>query len=397
MPGFFPFFIILLVAVLFSSVFERVRVPWVAALIVGGIIVGPYSLGLFEPDATIDFLAHVGLVFLMFMAGLETRFFESQGVKNKIAVVAVFSALIPASVGVGLGILFGYSFTGSLLLGIIFMSSSIAILVPSFQKMGLLNSVLGKTIIGATVIVDSVALILLSVLLQLQDASSSLYVFLFYPFLFTTLVALAWLMPRIRWATFSDYAEEQDLFERELRFVLLILIGLVVFFEFVGLHSIIAGFFAGLVLSRSIQSRILKAKLHAISYGFFIPVFFVTLGANTNIGVFWEVSGAIVLTLVVLVSSIMVKFGSGFVAGKLTGFTTRESALLGAATTPSLSTTLAVAFLGFGQGIIDSELLAAIVALSVTTSVVAPLVVNVIGRTLTSQRVSVHDTKGHLD
>ncbi|PIR82848.1 hypothetical protein COU20_00290, partial [Candidatus Kaiserbacteria bacterium CG10_big_fil_rev_8_21_14_0_10_59_10] len=387
MPEFFPFFIILLAAVLFSSLFERVRVPWVAALIVGGIIVGPYGFGLFEPDSTITFLAHVGLVFLMFMAGLETRFFESQGVKYKIAVVAAFSALIPAAVGAGVGLLFGYSPAAVILLGVIFMASSVALLVPSFQKMGLFDSVLGKTIIGSTVIVDSAALILLSVLLQIQGTTSFLHIFLFYPFLLVTLLALAWLIPRIRWALFSNYAEEQDLFERELRFVLLILVGLVVFFEFVGLHAIIAGFFAGLVLSRSIQSRILKAKLHAISYGFFIPVFFVTLGANTNIGVFWEVSGALVLTLAVLVSSMGAKFGSGFAAGKLVGFTNRESALLGAATAPSLSTTLAVAFLGFGQGIIDGGLLAAIVALSVTTSIVAPLTVGVLGRTLTSQRV----------
>ena len=88
MPEFFSFFIILLAAVLFSNLFARMRVPWVVALIAGGVIIGPYGLGLFEPDPTINFLAGIGLVFLMFMAGLETKLSDIRGLKGKIFTIA---------------------------------------------------------------------------------------------------------------------------------------------------------------------------------------------------------------------------------------------------------------------------------------------------------------------
>lgn len=390
MPEFFSFFIILLAAVLFSSLFQRVRIPWVVALIIGGIAIGPQGFEFFEPNATITFLAEVGLVFLMFMAGLETKSFSAKGIKHKIALISAISAFIPAAVGFGAALLFGYSYAASVLMGIIFMTSSVALLVPSLQARGLLGSEIGKVIIGAHIIADALALLLLSVFLQVHEGSSLLSIALFYPLLLMLLAALAWLMPKMRWMAFpDDYAEEQDLFERELRFVLLILIGLVVFFELVGLHAIIAGFFAGLVLSSMVKSRILKAKLHAVSYGFFIPVFFVVAGANMDIWALGGAAGALAFTFVVIALALCSKVGSGFLAGRLAGYASRESFFLGMTTVPSVSTALAVAFLGFERGIIDSQLLTAVAALGVIMSIVAPSAVNVLSRTMHSQKASV--------
>lgn len=395
MPEFFSFFVVLLVAVLFSYFFLRMRIPWVVALIVGGIVAGPHGLGFFEPDNTLNFIAQIGLVFLMFMAGLETRLVSSKGIKGKILTIAVLSGLLPGLVGIGIGFAFGYSWPTALLLGIIFMASSVALLIPIFQAQGIFNSRLGKIVIGSAIVIDTASLILLSVFLRFMTPDTSLSFLIWYLVIFAVLGILLWAVPKIKWLTFSDYAEEHDLFEKELRLVIFILIGLVVVFELVGLHAIIAGFFAGLVLSRSMESRILKAKIHAISYGFFVPVFFVVVGSTADLSVFREASTAVVFAIVIILGSFASKFFSGWFGGRLCKFTNQESVFLGTSTMPSLSTTLAVAFLGFGGGLLDQQILASVVILSLATSIVSPIIVTRLGRNLDSQRAAVVDLDVH--
>ncbi len=390
MPEFFSFFVILLTAVLFSQLFGRMHVPWVVALILGGITIGPFGLDLFQPDDTISFLAQIGLVFLMFMAGLETRLSDIVGVRSKILTLALLNGLIPASVGITIALYFGYTWPTALLLGIIFMSSAIALLIPSFQSLGIIRSAFGKLIIGATILIDAISLLLLSVFLQIQAGAPVGGIVLFYPFLAVVLAGLAWIIPRVR-RSFGEYAEEHDLFEKELRFTLLILIGLVVFFEFVGLHAIIAGFFAGLILARSVESRITKAKLHALSYGIFIPIFFVVIGGTVDLSVFADTKGALAIITTVVIGLIIAKLGSGLLAGRLLGYKLGESAFIGASSLPQLSTSLAVAFLGFGAGLLDQTLLTAIVALAITTSLTAPFLVNLLARFVAGQQVAIHD------
>ncbi|WKZ26703.1 MAG: cation:proton antiporter [Candidatus Paceibacterota bacterium] len=390
MPTFFSFFIILLVAVVFSQLFSKMRIPWVVALIVGGMAIGPSGLGLFELDATISFLAQIGLIFLMFMAGLESRFSDTAGIKSKIILIAIFIGLFPALVGIGIGFYSGAEWSASILIGIIFMSSAIALLIPQFQSQKIIGTDLGKTIVNAAIIIDAISLILLSIFLQSINDTLNFWNLIIYPLLLLAFAGFFHIVPKIRWLTFSeDYPEEQDLFEKELRFVILILIGSVVFFELVGLHAIVAGFFAGLILSRAMQSRLLKAKLHAVGYGFFVPVFFVVVGANTNISVFWEKGNysSLFLATSIILGLLISKFISGFLAGKISKFNNRESVFLGVAVTPQLSTSLAVAFLGFGYGIISQELLSSIVALTITTSIIAPITINILSQRLQKKEV----------
>ncbi|MEX0918453.1 MAG: cation:proton antiporter [Candidatus Paceibacterota bacterium] len=391
MQEFVSFFVVLLAAVLFSQLFSRMRVPWVVALIAGGIIIGPHGLELFQSNQTIDFLASIGLVFLMFMAGLETHFLAGGPKVRSVAIIACLSGLIPGLIGFAIALAFGYSLIVAIMLGIVFMSSSVALLVPTLEAKNLLSSPLSRVVLAGAVTIDAVSLILLSLFLQFIDPAFQPAILLWYPVFVLFLLILAWVIPRLR-LVFTSFPEEQDLFEQELRFIILILVGLVVFFELIGMHAIIAGFFAGLILSRSIKSRILKAKLHAIGYGFFIPVFFVVLGANTNMTVFFNAFNIIALAGVIILGSITAKIFSGFLAGRIIGFNYRESLFMGVATMPSLSTHLAIAFLGFGQGLFDEALLASIVALIIVTSTVTPILVNYLGGRLVSQQVTL---RGH--
>ena len=174
--------------------------------------------------------------------------------------------------------------------------------------------------------------------------------------------------------------KRKDIVEGEVHLMFAILIGIVIFFEFLGLHPIIAGFFTGLVLSESIKSDILRQKLHTLSYGLFIPIFFIVVGANTNIRILGEVGDALLITIVVVAASILAKFVSGWVGGKLLQFSTRQATIIGVSTIPQLSTTLAVAFTGLELGVLDQKMITAMIVLSICTTFLAPFLVRILSK-----------------
>ena len=168
--------------------------------------------------------------------------------------------------------------------------------------------------------------------------------------------------------------DEKDLFESEVRIIFVMLLGTVTTFELLGLHPIIAGFFAGLVLSDSIKSEILIEKLRTVSYGIFIPVFFVIIGMKTDITVFMNGVDKIRLVLVVIFGSIISKLSSGWLGARISGFKDSDAFKVGIATIPQLSTTLAVVLTAVELDLLENELVTAMVLLSIVSTFVAPIV-----------------------
>ncbi len=370
-----PFFIILVAGILFSLLFARLHLPWVIAMIVAGIVIGPFGLGILEPDTTLKFIGEVGLIFLMFMAGLKTRLSSFREFGRGIVIISLLTSTIPAIGGFMIGYFFGLGLNASLLLGIIFISSSIAVVLPSLESNGLLNTKLGRTTVASTVVNDVLSLLLLSVFLQTTQAITPIPLPLFYVGLILSLFGIRWAIPKIR-EIVHKHGRLGDVFEKEVRVIIVILLGTVVFFEVLGLHPIIAAFFAGLILSESIESSELKEKLHALSYGVFIPVFFVIVGTQTNLAVFIQTQGALLLTLAIVFLSIATKFVSGFVGASITGFSSIKSILVGSAMIPQLSTTLAVVFTARSLGLLNENIITSMIILSVVTTFVGPFAIN---------------------
>lgn len=369
---FLPFFLILLASVLFAAAFRSFHLPWVLALITAGMAIGPYGLGVADSTPSLEFLSQVGLIFLMFMAGLETQFSSFKKLKYDIGWISSLNSLIPFLAGLAVGTGFGFGLTASLLLGIIFMSSSIAVIIPTLEALGMQKTKLGRSIVASTIVEDVLSLVLLSVLLQSVAPVTALPLPSFYVLLGVLLVAFAFGLPKIR-AMIPHRRDEKDLFESEVRIILALLIGVVVTFDLLGLHPIIAGFFAGLVLSDSIKSEILIDKLRTMSYGIFIPVFFVAVGMQTNIGVLANTQETLGLILTILVASIGTKVFSGWLGARIIGFKQKEAAFVGVATVPQLSTTLAVVFTAVELELVPDTLATAMVILSIVTTMVAPL------------------------
>jgi Kef-type K+ transport system membrane component KefB len=353
----------------------------VVALITAGIVIGPFGLSIIEPNETLGFFSEIGLIFLMFMAGLETRFDSFRELKTEISTISFFNGAIPLVAGVTLGFLLNFSLVASFLLGIIFMSSSIAVIIPTLEHLELSHNKLGRTIVSSTIVVDVVSLVLLSILLQSIDPITVLPLPSFYFILTIIIVAFLYGLPRIR-KLIPHRRDEKDLFESEVRIIFALMIGVVVTFELLGLHPIIAGFFAGLALSESIKSEILMDKLRTISYGLFIPVFFIVIGMETDIGVFSDSLSILGIVFAIVLTSITAKFFSGWISGLFLGFNQNQSALIGFATVPQLSTTLAVVFTAVELGLLEANIIVAMVVLSIVTTLVAPIGIRVLASRL---------------
>ncbi len=376
MLEFASFFIIILTALVFSQVFGRFHVPWIIALIVGGMIVGPHGFKIVNPDVTLEFFKNLGLVFLMFMAGLHIRFSGMKLVWKEATLIAGISGLISFGAGMGIGILLGYNIAVSILLGIIFISSSIAVIIPFLERRGLIHSRIGRTVVSAIMIQDIASLIFLAVALQYLFVTTPLplplFLVVFIIILFVVGV-VRWGIPRLKKSLSHPDEDYKDVFEKDLRLIFAVLVGMVLISEALGLHSIIGAFFAGIILSEAITGTSLKEKIRVLAYGLFIPIFFVVIGTQTNPLIFLEARESVLLLGVIVLASTTSKFIGGWISSRLAGFNDLQSIFVGVSGIPQLSTTLAVVAVGQNLEIIDEELITALIFLSIITTFVGPI------------------------
>ena len=361
MEEFYPFFLIVFSGVFFSMLSIRTHIPWAVMLIIGGIIAGPSFLDILSINPTIDFVGQIGLIFLMFMAGLETKFSHFTEFRKNLTFLAFMNGFIPFLVGFAVVWSLGYPPITALIIGIIFISSSIAVVIPTLETSGALNTKLGQSVVITTVLQDITSLVLLSLLLQNVNPVTEVPLYVFYPVLLGVLIALRLWIPKLREWVMRATTGSPDLFQLEFRSTFLILIGTVIAFELLGLHPIVAGFFSGLVLADSIKSHVLKEKIKTISYGIFIPTFFIVIGLQTDMSVFNDIGTVMSVMALLVVSLVASKYLSGYFAARISGFDETESNFFASTSLPQLSTTLATAFVAFSLDLIDQALLTSLV------------------------------------
>lgn len=377
MEALFPFFIILFSGLFLTEFFHRVHLPWVIALILSGFFVGPAGLGLIEANATIDFLAGLGLIFVMFMAGIETDFFHKSRQANfgKAFTIAVIGGTLSWVSGYFLAGFLGMNFMAAVLLGIIFISSSVAVAFPILESMGVIQSGLGKIILATMIIQDVLSLIIFSIFSQIMNPGTSLSILFVYPFLFVTFFLLRKGIPLIRGYFVKEFhTDEQDIFEQELRAVLVLLVGIVTLFAILGLHEILAAFLAGVILTDLISHRDIKKNIHALGYGLFIPIFFATIGVTLQIQKIDFTSNTVWLTLgLIVLGTMVVKYLVMYIGARLSGLSHKEGEVVGSSMIPQLSTTLALGFAGKQMGLFNEIVVTSLVLMSVVSILIAPI------------------------
>jgi Kef-type K+ transport system membrane component KefB len=313
------------------------------------------------------------MIFLMLSAGLETDFTKISKLKKKIFFMAGLNGIVPFTTGFLITYFFGYSLLESLLIGIIFVSSSVALIVPTLRGAGILKKDIGQIILSSVMLTDIVSLLALSAVLQSTNPITHLPLSIYYIVLILSLVFLFWLAPKLVFYFLNNYFKKKTLHEKKLRFVIVFVIATLVYFSFLGVEPILAAFIVGMILSGVVRSKEIKEHISILSYGLFVPIFFFVIGMEMDISMLTHLSRQNLIIILIVVGLIISKFVSGYVGGRISKLSIKESATYGSSSIIQLTTTLVVVYASSEAGIMSHNLVTSVIILSIITTIIGPI------------------------
>lgn len=364
-----PLALILIGARLAGRFSQRLGMPAVLGELVAGLILGPSLLGWVEMNETLATVANIGVLLLMFIAGLETDTGQMQSVGRTSGYAALGGVILPFLGGFGLGMVFGLDTASSLFLGTALTATSVSVSVEALRELGRLHSKEGLIILGAAVIDDVLGILLLSVVLGLagQGASPLLAlsrIVIFFPA--ALIVGRLAVDPLVRWVS-RHHAHEAGF---------ALILALVLAYAWAaealgGLAAITGAYVAGVLVARMPEAREWVVKgASVMGYGFFVPVFFVTVGLVTDVR---TILLAPWLTLVVVAAAVVTKGVGSAVGARLGGCSKQQASAVGAGMIARGEVALVMATLGLNSGLLDQTTFTVVVLMTVATTLVTPL------------------------
>lgn len=362
-------FIMLAAAKIMAELFERLRQPAVAGEIMAGIIIGPSLLNLAAPSEITSILAEIGVIFLLFTVGLETKPAAIFKVGKSAAVVAVLGVVLPFGGGWLLMTAWGSTSVEALFVGTAMVATSVGITARVLSAMGLLDAPTARIILGAAVIDDILGLLVLAVVSSMAAGTVNYLEILTTAALaigFTIFVALIAAPVVTRVAPGADRLRSAH----GLFIVALVLcLGLSVAAAFIGVAAIIGSFLAGMAMAEATEGKpIMHRQISGVTE-FLVPFFLVNIGMQLRLDIFRSPS-VIVLCLLVTAIAVATKlFGCGLGAINL-GF--RRAAQVGMGMVPRGEVGIIVAQIGLSLAVIGPELYGVVLFMAVATTLIAP-------------------------
>ncbi len=362
--------LILLVTKLAGHFCNRIGVPAVIGELLVGIVIGPAMLGWIQPDEFIHYFSEIGVIILMFIAGLESDLKLLQKYWKPALSVALLGILFPLALGFFCGEIFNLGFQSSIFLGVLFSATSVSISVQVLKDLKKVDTKEGATILGAAVVDDIVVVILLGILVSVFHTNggteepfveSLLRKVVFFIVVFAV---SKWVIPIL-----MKIANKLLMIEAVVTMALIICLAFAYFADYMGMGAIIGAFFAGIALSQTKYKHTIEQKIEPIGYAVFIPVFFVSIGLNmdfSGIGKQW------IFILVLTVVAVLTKLIGGAFGAKLTGFNWKSAAVIGAGMVSRGEMALIIGKLGLESNLLSESYYSAIIVVIIATTVIAP-------------------------
>jgi Kef-type K+ transport system membrane component KefB len=381
------FAIIFGLIVLLPKLSERFGLPGIVGLLAGGIIVGPEVFGLLDVNhPTIALFSELGKLLLMFFAGYEIDMEQFRRVRWKAAGYGLLTFSLPLVLGAGVGIAFGYGTNAAILIGSLLASHTLLGL-PTIRNLNLMRRDSVVVTVGATMITDIAAMLILAVCLPIHVTGFS------KQHLTVLLVELAVYVPLVVFG-FSGFVRWLFRFVRpsaELRLTTLILMiaAAALAAKAIELEGIVGAFLTGLAVKRGLGETEAGETLSVISHALFIPVFFLSTGFLVNLSEFGQtflIGGE--LLAAVIFALLLGKYLAAQITGAFTRFGRDDRLLMWSLSIPQVAATLAAALVAHstvnaaGQPLIDDLLINIIIVLILTTAVLGPMVTRRVGRRL---------------
>lgn len=355
---------------------HRIGIPAVIGELLTGVILGPALLGLVLHTEIISIFAEIGVILLMFLAGLESDLDKLKKYLKPSVMVALFGIMLPMIFLSGAAHLFDISWQEALFIGVIFSATSVSISVQVLKEYKRLDTAEGSVTLGAAV-VDDIAVVLIvslfSAFLSMDGTSSAglgliwdllgtkilffLGLFLFAKFILTPLLALIKKIVAV---------------EVETAFGLVLCFAFAILSEKVGMSDVIGAFFIGLLLSKHESKHTIEHNTSVISYSLFIPVFFVSIGLDIELSAFKEYA---LLIIVFTLLATLTKLIGGYLGGRLTHLDKDQSLIIGAGMVSRGEMALIIVKMGENIGLVSPGHYSAIVVAVILTTLFSPLLI----------------------
>ena len=368
--------LILLSTKVLGLVTRKLQLPQVVGALLAGLIFGPGVLGVIQPTDFLTSLSEIGVIVIMFGAGMATDIKELKNAGKSGFLVALIGVLVPLAMGALLGFLFSPGETGSNLwlqhvfIGTILTATSVSITVETLKEIGKLNTKVGNTILAAALIDDVLGLVVLTVVTSLAGDTVNVALVLLKILLFFVFVGVvAFLGIRL----FSWY---ENRFTKNLRrfpllaFVLCLLMAFAAE-EVFGVADIIGAFAAGVIVANTPRGAYVESKFQPLSYLLLTPVFFANIGLKVQLPeMSWQILLFAVLLVVVAILSKLIGCGAG---ARLCGFTWREGLQVGVGMACRGEVALIVANRGAAMGLMPDAYFGPVIIMVVCCAVFAPI------------------------
>jgi Kef-type K+ transport system membrane component KefB len=363
--------ILLVAAIAGGLLIKRFGYPVALGELLVGILLGPSIFNLISDQATVSVFAELGAIILLFYIGLETEMADLRKQLLPSLSVGVLGAIVPLVLCYYTALAFGISTNEALFLGVVFTATSIGITIRLLKDMGKINNPAGLTILGAGIVDDVVAVILLSVVLNILSAGGvnalDVGLVVVKAIIFWAIIVLIGSKVLVR--TIDKVRLDDE-------YLILLLLAYGFFAAYIsaaiGLSAIVGAFAAGLPLStRQVKVKMVLEKTKSL-YMFFVPIFFISIGTLVNLNVFGE---SAFLGLVITAMAFIGKIIGSFMAARITKFSTRESLKIGISMTPRGEMGLIIASLGLTSGLISTGTYSvAVMAVILTTFIALPII-----------------------
>lgn len=366
--------LILLTTLILGQVSLRLKLPLVVGQLLAGIIMGPTFCNWVQPSHWLQLFSDIGVILLMFLAGLESKIDLLKKYLKPSMIVAVSGILLPIAVGYLIGLMFEFTKFESLFLGIVFAATSVSISAEVLQEMDSLTSREGTTILGAAVVDDILAVLLVSMISNLNITGTAISMMhlgillralvLLLAYFVLLFIAGRWLIPRLlRLSSKWQGAVSTT------TMALIICWLLAYLADYFGLSAVIGAFFAGLSMSLTPFKKIINQSITQIGYAVFIPVFLASIGLRLTLtGILQDFTLFLILTIGGIVSKLL---GAGLGA-RLSGFNRHSALAIGAGMISRGEMALVVAQMGLQNHLLSAARYSAVIGAIIMTTVLAP-------------------------
>jgi Kef-type K+ transport system membrane component KefB len=375
------FSVILFVILLTPIVLQRLRIPSIVGLILAGVALGPHGSHVLERDQAIVLFGTVGVLYIMFLAGLEIDLQDFKRHRHKSIVYGLMTFLIPIISGTLVCQYFlGFNLVSCILISSTFSSNTL-VAYPILSRLGITKNIAVNVAVGGTMITDILALLVLAIITTSTTGvlDTEFWVRLGVSFSVFSLVVLFGFPILARW--FFKNMQGDSISQYVFVMAMVFLAGFLA--KMAGVEPIIGAFLAGISLNKLVpHTSMLKNRLEFVGNALFIPFFLISVGMLVDLTVFWKSDQALIVAILMTTMALLGKWTAAFLTKTFFKFSRTEGSILFGLSAAHAAATLAVILEGHSIGILNDDVLNGTIVMILVTCLVSSFVVERAGRKL---------------